>query len=147
MSVDFIRRLNETASNFRQTRIVSTTLTAKYIIDAVKDMFSRILRPYLIFVLGHRQDVLSEQGHRHNGDQAAGRPHMMCSICGRRFTTPLFAVRIGMSSFGSPPCIPNSSPLTHISISNRLTATSKGDFSTSRFWGIGFCGGGVGPIQ
>ena len=30
-----------------------------------------------------------KQGHHHNGDQAVRRPHMMCSICGRRFTTPL----------------------------------------------------------
>ena len=30
-----------------------------------------------------------QQGHHHNGDQAARRPSMMCSICGRRFTTPL----------------------------------------------------------
>ena len=33
------------------------------------------------------------QGHRHNGDQAARRPHMMRLICGRRFTSPLFGVR------------------------------------------------------
>ena len=34
-----------------------------------------------------------KQGHHHNGDQAARRPHMMYSICGRRFTTTLFGVR------------------------------------------------------
>ena len=38
---------------------------------------------------------LFKQGHHHNGDQAAGRPHMMCSICGRRFATPRFGVRGG----------------------------------------------------
>ena len=26
---------------------------------------------------------ISKQGRRHNGDQAAQRPQMMCSICGR----------------------------------------------------------------
>ena len=26
------------------------------------------------------------QGHHHSGDQAARRPHMISSICGRRFT-------------------------------------------------------------
>ena len=34
-----------------------------------------------------------KQGHHHNGDQAARRRYMMCSICDRRFTTPLFWVR------------------------------------------------------
>ena len=48
--------------------------------------------------------VWLEQGHHHNGDQAARRPRMMCSICGRRFTTlRLGYVGIRMSSFGSPP--------------------------------------------
>ena len=36
---------------------------------------------------------LLKQRHHHNGDQAVRRPHMMCSICVRRFTTPLFGVR------------------------------------------------------
>ena len=31
-----------------------------------------------------------QQGHHHNGDQAARRPHVMCSICVRRFATPRF---------------------------------------------------------
>ena len=35
---------------------------------------------------------LARQGHHHNGDQAARRFHIMCAICGRRFTTPLFGV-------------------------------------------------------
>ena len=39
------------------------------------------------------------QGHHQNGDQSARRPLMMCSICGGRFTTPLF----GMSSIDGPP--------------------------------------------
>ena len=45
------------------------------------------------------------QGHHHNGDQAAQRPHTMCSICGRRFATPRFGVRgeSGMGLFDSPP--------------------------------------------
>ena len=34
-----------------------------------------------------------KQGHHHNGYQAARRPHVMCSIYGRRFTTTLFGVR------------------------------------------------------
>ena len=34
-----------------------------------------------------------KQGHHHKGDQAARRPHMMCSIFGRRFTTILFGIR------------------------------------------------------
>ena len=29
----------------------------------------------------------------HNGDQATRRPHMMCSISGRRFKIPLFGAR------------------------------------------------------
>ena len=36
-----------------------------------------------------------EQGHHHNGDQAARRHHMTCSICGRRFATARFGVRVG----------------------------------------------------
>ena len=34
-----------------------------------------------------------KQGHHRNGDQAARRPHVMCSICVRRSTTPLLGVR------------------------------------------------------
>ena len=45
-----------------------------------------------------------------NGDQAVRRPHMLWSICGRRFTTPLFVVR----GIGTPrPWVAISSPLTH----------------------------------
>ena len=33
-----------------------------------------------------------KQGHHRNGDQAARQPHMMCSICGRRFATAPFGV-------------------------------------------------------
>ena len=40
-----------------------------------------------------RPPYLSVQGHHHNGDQATRLPHMMCSICRRRFTTPLFGTR------------------------------------------------------
>ena len=36
---------------------------------------------------------LGKQGHNHNGDLAARGPHMMRSIFGRQFTTPLFWVR------------------------------------------------------
>ena len=31
--------------------------------------------------------TILKQGHHHNGNQAARRPAVMCSICGRRFTT------------------------------------------------------------
>ena len=34
-----------------------------------------------------------QQGHHHNGGPATRRPQIMCSICGRRFSTPLFGVR------------------------------------------------------
>ena len=44
-----------------------------------------------IVKLKHLQE--SKQGHHHNGDQAARRPNMMCSICVRRSTPPLFGVR------------------------------------------------------
>ena len=39
--------------------------------------------------------VIFKQGHHHNGDQAARRPHTMWSICGRRYTIPRFVVRGG----------------------------------------------------
>ena len=41
-------------------------------------------------VLCHTRGNL-KQGHHHNGDQVARQPR---SICGRRFTTPLFGVRV-----------------------------------------------------
>ena len=47
----------------------------------------------------------NEQGYHHTGDQAARRPHMMCSFCGRRFATHRLGVRMG-SGIGpsdSPP--------------------------------------------
>ena len=54
-----------------------------------------------------------KQGHHHNGDEAARRLHMMCSICVRRSTTSLF---VGTYGLGWPhlvarPCIPVSSPI------------------------------------
>ena len=45
------------------------------------------------FTCGYDMKLL--QGHHHNGDQAARRPNVMCSICGRRFATPRFGVRGG----------------------------------------------------
>ena len=38
---------------------------------------------------------LTEQGHHHNADQVTQRPHMMCSICGRRFATRKFGGHTG----------------------------------------------------
>ena len=40
-----------------------------------------------------KKKIRKEQGHHNKGDQVAGRPHIMCSISGRRLTTPLFGVR------------------------------------------------------
>ena len=42
--------------------------------------------------LTHNWHMILE-GHRHNGDQAARRPHVMCSVCGRWFATPRFGWR------------------------------------------------------
>ena len=55
---------------------------------------------------------LREQGHHHNGDRAARRPHMMCSICVRRSTTPLFGGTYGSGWPHSVArlCIPISTP-------------------------------------
>ena len=60
--------------------------------------------------------LFTKQGHHHNGDQAARRPNMMCSICGRRFgcnfkgrlfDPPVWGVRgtwgWEMGPFDSPP--------------------------------------------
>ena len=77
--------------------------------------------------------LYTKQGHHHhNGDQAARRPHMMCSISGRRFATLDFGGRVesgmgpfdsmpmgtwvpAMDAFGSLPiCSYISSPLTHM---------------------------------
>ena len=56
-----------------------------------------------------------EQGHHHNGDQAAGRPHMTCSICGRWFTTPVWGTwGLGWAHSVARPCIPIGSPLIHM---------------------------------
>ena len=42
---------------------------------------------------GKRHVAQLKQGHHHNGGQAARRPDMVCIICGRRFTNPLFGTR------------------------------------------------------
>ena len=52
-----------------------------------------------------------QQGHHHNGDQAARRPHMMCSICGRRFGCNF---KGGLAHSIARPRVPISSPLTHM---------------------------------
>ena len=50
------------------------------------------------------QDIREIQGHHHNGDQAVRRPHMMCSICGRRFAIPWLGTwESEMGLFDSPP--------------------------------------------
>ena len=58
------------------------------------------------------------QGHHHNGDQAARRQRMMCSICGRQFANPRFGVRgsRGRAYSVARPYVTISSPLTHIII-------------------------------
>ena len=57
-----------------------------------------------------------QQGHQLTGDQAARRPHMMCSICGCRFATPAFVLRMsrGMAHSRARPCISISSLLTNM---------------------------------
>ena len=56
-------------------------------------------------------DFTVRQGHHHNGDQAARQPHKMCSICDADLRPLCLGyVGIGMSSFGSRPCNPISSP-------------------------------------
>ena len=62
---------------------------------------------------------MQQQGHHHNGDQAARRPHMLCSICGRWFTTPLFGGTWGLewTHLVARPYIPISSSLTHNGLS------------------------------
>ena len=35
--------------------------------------------------MGMQRPTVFEQGHHHNGDKAAWRPHLWCLICGRRF--------------------------------------------------------------
>ena len=47
----------------------------------------------LTIVVMTLSESIAKQGHHHNGDQVARRPHMMCSIYGRRFATPQFGVR------------------------------------------------------
>ena len=47
----------------------------------------------IICMLRYINDEKAKQGHHHYGDQAARRPHTMCSMRGRRFTTSLFGVR------------------------------------------------------
>ena len=61
--------------------------------------------------------ALKKQGHHHNGDEAARRPTMMCSICGRcpsnfqNFSTPWGS---GIGPFGSPPMGSYLPPVTHL---------------------------------
>ena len=83
-----------------------------------------------------------------NGDQAARRPHTMCSICGRWFTTHLFGVcgdRDELIRYLAHVFL--LAPYWHMiwSICNRLVAISKGDFLTPRFGGTREVGDG--PIQ
>ena len=56
------------------------------------------------------------QGHHHNGAQAARRPQMMCSICGRRFEMPPFGARgrRGRAHSIARTLVPISSLLTHM---------------------------------
>ena len=47
------------------------------------------------------QPYYIDQGHHHNGDQAAGRSHISCSICGRQFGDLIYAVRLFRASLSS----------------------------------------------
>ena len=64
-------------------------------------------------------NIKLQQAHHHNGDQAARRPRMTCSIFGRRFTTPPFAFEVrgivrGWAHSIARQLVPISSPLTHM---------------------------------
>ena len=69
-----------------------------------------------VIVIVSEYDGQVKQGHHHNGDEAAKRPHIMWSICGRRFTTPLFGARWdrGRAHSVARPRVPICSPLTHM---------------------------------
>ena len=85
-------------------------------------------------------DDISKQGHHHNGDQAARRPRMMCSICGRRFATTQFGGTCGsgVSSFGSLPLCLSLTVLLQF---------RQGTFLTRRFWSQGTWGSGIGSLD
>ena len=80
------------------------------------------------------------QGHRHNGDQAARRPHMMC-ICGCWFTTPLLGyVGIGISSFGITPMYSCYLPIDTYGLSLIVFCNFKGGLFDPRFGELCGCG-------
>ena len=93
--------------------------------------------------------IITRHGHPHNGDQAARRPYMMCSNCGRRLTTPLFGARGDWNELIRQPAHAFLlAPHWHIwSTSNRLVAISKGS-STPGFGVLeGRGGSGIGPFD
>ena len=56
------------------------------------------------FVSGTRQNKIEDtQGHHHNGYWAAGRPHILCSICFRSFGALAKAVRLLIASHHNQP--------------------------------------------
>ena len=60
---------------------------------------------------------VQQQGLRHNGDQAARRTHITCSLWrGRRFATPRFGIRgsRGWAHLVASPLLSIRSPLTHM---------------------------------
>ena len=104
---------------------------------------------------GCSRRTTSRQGHHHSGDEAARRPHILCSICDHSLGALAKAVRLFNQSkpvtprcrWGTPTdvqCI-NSEPqwltqrplLTFSPTFSRLTPISKGDFSATRFLGQG----------
>ena len=50
-----------------------------------------------------RSHILVKQDHHHNGDQVAGRPHILCLICDHPFRPLATAVRLFTASVQSQP--------------------------------------------
>ena len=72
-----------------------------------------MFRRHLINLSGRDSDF--EQGHHHNGDEAARGSQVMCSACGRRCTTPRFRKRgcRGLAHSVARPWVLIISSLTH----------------------------------
>ena len=83
-----------------------------------------------------------QQGHRHNSDRAAPRPHILCSICFYSFGTSAIAARLFIGSLHNQPMYPK---MCSIGISSNLQLVGwnlKGGLFDRRFGVTGTCGRG-----
>ena len=108
-----------------------------------KRLYSR-LKTHGHIRMSHIYSKVITQGHRHNGDQAARRPHILWSICGHSFGALAKAVRLFKASLSSQPMCSQMCCSIDIFIDLQpfdcnLKGIFRPEWHLEGRWGVGIC--------